>query len=297
MTTVAISVILSTYNAPAALAVSLQSFAQQKDRGFEVVVADDGSTRETADLVATAGRSFPVPLRHLWQDDIGFRPARARNLATAHSRGDYLLFVDGDCFVLPDFIACHRALAQHGHFVSGKRCWLRRPASRRCLAGGGRNRGRAQWFLRALAQQCTRPFEFLPLPDGRWRRRRSSDWRGVQTCNLGVWRRDVLAINGFDNRYVGHGWEDSDFALRLIGSGVRRKLGSHASPVLHLWHERRHRQLGPAGGNERLFQGTLAEGPVRAANGLREVAPTQPPEPTRSAPGKGARMDRRPRPV
>ncbi len=294
MTTVAISVILSTYNAPAALAVSLQSFAQQKDRGFEVVVADDGSTRETADLIAAASRSFPVPLRHLWQDDIGFRAARVRNLATAHSRGDYLLFVDGDCFVLPDFIACHRALAQRGHFVSGKRCWLRRPASERCLAGA-RNRGRTRWFLRALAQQCTRPFEFLPLPDGRWRRRRNSDWRGVQTCNLGVWRRDVLTINGFDNRYVGHGWEDSDFALRLIGSGVRRKLGSHASPVLHLWHERR---TTPAGGNARLFQETLADGPVCAANGLREVVPTRPPDAwTRPASGKGARMDRRPRPV
>lgn len=152
MTTVAISVILSTYNAPAALAVSLQSFAQQQDRGFEVVVADDGSTRETADLVATAGRGFPVPLRHLWQDDIGFRLARARNLATAHSRGDYLLFVDGDCFVLPDFIACHRALAQRGHFVSGKRCWLRRPASRRCLAGGG-----AKPRPGAVVPACTGP--------------------------------------------------------------------------------------------------------------------------------------------
>lgn len=165
MAAVTISVVLSTYNAPAALAVSLQSFARQQDRGFEVVVADDGSRSETAELVARAAAGFPVPLRHVRQDDLGFRPARVRNLATAGSRGEYLLFVDGDCFVLPDFIARHRALAQRGHFVSGKRSWLGQAATHRRLARQPCN-GRTRWLLRALAGQCTRPFEFLPLPDG-----------------------------------------------------------------------------------------------------------------------------------
>ena len=172
--------------------------------------------------------------------------------------------------MLPDFVAWHRRLAQWRHFVSGKRSWLRRAESRRWLADQRGNR-RLPWFGRALANRCTRPLEFVPLHDGRWRHRRSGDWRGVQTCNLGVWRADVEAINGFDNRYVGHGLEDSDFAVRLLRSGARRKLGNHGSPVLHLWHERpaRGKSTSP---NRRLFFELLNADAVRAPDGLEEVA-------------------------
>ena len=139
-----ISVILATYDAPAALRASLESFARQTDRGFEAVVADDGSTAETGELLAALAPRLPFPLRRAWQEDSGFRLARARNLAIARARGDYAVFVDGDCLVLPDFIAWHRRLARPGHFVSGKRSWLRAGTSARWLA---RPRGRGRWLL------------------------------------------------------------------------------------------------------------------------------------------------------
>ena len=232
-----ISVVVTTFEAPAALRLSLRSLARQTDLGFDVTVADDGSSAETARMIAALREELPFALRHVRQENRGFRPGRARNLAVAGSRGDYLVFIDGDCFVLPDFVAWHRKLAQAGHFVSGKRSWLTRSESLRRLSGGPGG-GRRRWFARALGLRCTRPLEFAPLPDGRWRHRKGGDWRGVQSCNLGVWRADFVAINGFDNRYEGHGLEDSDLAVRLLRSGVRRKLGSHSSPVLHLWHER-----------------------------------------------------------
>ena len=265
-----VSVILATYNAPAALRASLESFAQQTDRGFEVVVADDGSTAETSELLAALAPWLPFPLRRAWQEDSGFRLARARNLAVARARGDYAVFVDGDCLVLPDFIAWHRRLAQPGHFVSGKRSWLRAGTSACWLARPrGHRRWRWRWFARALANRCTRPLEFVPFPDGRWRHRAAGEWRGAQGCNLGVWCRDLDRVNGFDNRYVGHGLEDSDLAVRLIRAGVRRKLGGHASPVLHLWHPRR---AGAADSpNRRLFEAVLAGAAARAPDGLAEV--------------------------
>lgn len=264
-----ISVILATYNAPAALRASLESFARQTDRGFEAVVADDGSTAETGELLAALAPRLPFPLRRAWQEDSGFRLARARNLAIARARGDYAVFVDGDCLVLPDFIAWHRRLARPGHFVSGKRSWLRAGTSARWLARP-RGRGRWRWFARALANRCTRPLEFVPLPDGRWRHRAAGEWRGAQGCNLGVWRGDLDRVNGFDNRYVGHGLEDSDLAVRLIRAGVRRKLGGHSSPVLHLWHPRR---AGAADSpNRGLFEAVLAGAAARAPDGLAEAA-------------------------
>ena len=272
-----LSVIVTTFEAPDALRLSLRSLARQTDLGFEAIVADDGSSAATARMIAALREELPFALRHVRQEKRGFRPGRARNLAVGESRGDYLVFVDGDCFVLPDFVAWHRKLAQAGRFVSGKRSWLTRSESRRRLSGGPGG-GRWRWFARALGARCTRPLEFAPLPDGSWRHRKSDDWRGAQSCNLGVRRADFVAVNGFDNRYEGHGLEDSDLVVSLLRSGVRRKLGSHSSPVLHLWHAR------AAGSQEspnlRLFRELLEEkSPVRVADGLAEVA---------SAPSVGA---------
>lgn len=233
-----ISVVLTTYNSPRSLVASLRSFGNQTSADFEVVVADDGSTNETRDAIWSLQPEMSFPLVHVRQVDQGFRVARARNLALNHASGEYIVFVDGDCFVLPDFIAAHRRLAEAGHFVSGKRSWLREDFTRRWLSAPSYDR-RASWFGRALRNNCTGPLEFIPRKDGDWRYQRSQDWEGVWTCNLGVWRESVWAINGFDNRYQGHGPEGSDFAVRLIRSGCSRKLGNRSSPVLHLWHERR----------------------------------------------------------
>jgi len=51
-----------------------------------------------------------------------------------------------------------------------------------------------------------------------------------------MWRSDFMAINGFDESYVGWGHEDADLAVRLIKNGIRRKEGVNAVTVLHLWH-------------------------------------------------------------
>ena len=249
-----ISVVLTTYNSPRPLSASLHSFKNQTDDGFEVVVADDGSTHETRNLIESLELDVPYPFHHVRQEDGGFCVARARNLAFARTSGEYIVFVDGDCFVLPDFVAAQRQLAESGYFVSGKRSWLREDFTRRWLDNPSHD-GRLVWFSRALRNKCTRPLEFVPRQNGNWRYRRHRDWQGVQTCNLGVWRDDAVAVNGFDNRYQGPGLEDSDFVVRLIRRGILRKLGDRGSPVLHLWHERR---KGPPGSpNGHLFQELL----------------------------------------
>ncbi len=269
-----LSLVVSTYNWPQALAVVLESLRRQCDRGFEVVVADDGSREETAALIRSFQAEFPVPLKHVWQPDDGYRLSASRNRALEAAAGDYIVFLDGDCFVLPDFVAVNRRLAEPGWFVSGKRSYLRGGVSARIL--GGRPPlgigSRLAWFGRSLLNQCTRPAEFLLRGDGAFRKAQAGNWQKAQTCNLGVWHADCVAVNGFDERYVGHGLEDSDFVLRLIRSGIRRKLGNNASLVLHLEHERRHRP--PESKNAELFAALAAGSGFRAGVGLAEAAAT-----------------------
>jgi len=90
------SVIITIYNRPDALAAVLEGFRNQSKTDFEVVIADDGSTQDTADLIGHLAGRMPFPVRHVWQEDKGFRAAAARNRAIATSSGDYVIFVDGD---------------------------------------------------------------------------------------------------------------------------------------------------------------------------------------------------------
>jgi glycosyltransferase involved in cell wall biosynthesis len=119
-----IAVIVTTYNRPEALALVLDGFLAQSDRDFELLVADDGSTADTAELVNAYQTRAPFKLTHVWQEDIGFRAAAARNRALAQTDADYIVFTDGDCVPPTDFVAAQRELAEPGWFLSGNRVLL-----------------------------------------------------------------------------------------------------------------------------------------------------------------------------
>lgn len=235
---VGVSVIVTTYNRPDALAAVLAGLAAQRDARFDIIVADDGSTGETGALVDRFASQAPCAVQHVWQEDAGFRAAAIRNKAIAAAAGDYVIFLDGDCIPRPDFVAAHLRLAERGWFVAGNRLLLSRDFTRRALAAG---MALSQWplphwcYARARGW-VNRLLPLVTLPDGRLRKRRARDWRGVRTCNLGVWRADLQRVGGFDERYTGWGHEDADLAVRLIRAGVLHKDGRFATGVLHLWH-------------------------------------------------------------
>ena len=232
------SVIVTTYNRPDALQAVLRGLAAQEDQDFEVVVADDGSTADTAQLIQTLANDYPVPLRHVWQEDQGFRAGAARNRACAQANGDYWIFLDGDCVPLPDFIGEHKRVAQAGCFVAGNRVLLNDTFTHHALTQQLplHTRHRGQWLVDRLVGRINRWLPLLHAADGAWRLRSPARWQGARTCNLAVWREDFVAVNGFDESYAGWGHEDADLAVRLIRQGVRRKDGRFATAVLHLWH-------------------------------------------------------------
>lgn len=265
-----LSLIVSTYNAPLQLAICLSSLERQADKAFEIIVAEDGQFAATQEVVERFQRRGVIKVKYVSQEDRGFRLARIRNLGIKASNGEYLVFMDGDCFVLPDFVERHKKLAQTGAFVSGKRSYLSGRLTRKILSRQEAPAWpKAVWLFHAMTGQCTRLAHFFVLPDGGWRFRKADNWEGAQTCNLGVWRTDLERVNGFDNRFVGHGLEDSDFIFRLLNSGIKRKLGDHASLVLHLDHPRRTRPGDSP--NAALFQATSEQKLKRAPDGLAEV--------------------------
>jgi glycosyltransferase involved in cell wall biosynthesis len=263
-----ISVIVTTYSREDALEAVLRSLSRQSDDDFEVVVADDGSGEATAKLVNVWKAKIGRRLEHVWHADRGFRAAEIRNRAILVARGSYCVFLDGDCVTRPDFVASHRRLAQPGWFVTGNRVLLSPVLTADVLREKltPESWGLARWLAERRRGGVNRMSALLHVPLGPLRRLRRRVWQGARSCNLAIWRVDLDRVDGFDAAYIGWGKEDSDIIVRLLHAGVRRKDGTFATGVLHLWHREADRsQLSE---NERKLAGTSADNRIRARQGL-----------------------------
>ncbi|MDD5269154.1 MAG: glycosyltransferase family 2 protein [Methylococcales bacterium] len=233
-----ISVIVTTYNWPSALRLCLLSLFAQQDSNFEIIIADDGSSPANLEINQSYCSDSPISTRYVYHEDLGFRAGTIRNKGVAMSKGEYLLFIDGDCVLLPDFIARHRQLAATGHFVAGNRVLLSRPFTGSVIEQQVLLHEKSIYYfiLLRLQNKINRISGLLHLPLGFLRVIQPKKWQKAMTCNLGLWKNDFIRVNGFDELFEGWGFEDSDLVIRLIHAGIKRKEGRFAVPVLHLWH-------------------------------------------------------------
>jgi glycosyltransferase involved in cell wall biosynthesis len=272
-----ISLIVTTYNREDALAAVLRGLSRQTDRDFEVIVADDGSRPATAALIDSWTPKLGVPLSRVWHEHRDFRAAEIRNRAILASRGSYCIFLDGDCIPRPHFVARHRRLAEPGWFVTGNRVLLSEALTEFALKPMQEPElwSLLTWVGLRSYRAVNRLAPLLRLPLGPLRKLRPDQWEHARSCNLGIWRADLDRVDGFDAAFAGWGREDSDLLLRLLHAGVRRKDGSFATCVLHLWHAEADR-AGLPENNDRLTD-TLRSTRTRAAVGLSALcAPSEP---------------------
>jgi len=235
------SVIISTYNSPAWLEKVLWGYAAQTAGDFEVVIADDGSTAETALVIERMRRKARLHIDHVWHPDHGFRKCRILNRAIAESRGDYLIFSDGDCIPRADFVATHVRLARPGRALSGGCIRLSRPLSEAIMPPdilSGRCMQAAWLWSRGLRSARG----LLKLRSSGWSAGRLADGltptqASFNGHNASVWRADALRVNGFDER-LRYGGLDREFGERLIHAGVRFGRVRHQAICLHLDHPR-----------------------------------------------------------
>jgi glycosyltransferase involved in cell wall biosynthesis len=276
-----VSVIVATYNRPEALDAVLRSLARQSDGHFEVLVADDGSGPQTAAVVKQWQGRIGRRLIHVWHPDDGFRLAEIRNRAIVAAAGEYCVFLDGDCLTRRGFVAAHRALAERGWFVTGNRVLLSRELTQRVLSKNleAERWTAAQWLAARSSRGINRLAPLVSLPLGRLRKIQPRAWRGARGANIGMWRSDLMKVDGFDGGFAGWGREDSDLFVRLIRAGVCRKDGRYATGVLHLWHPEADRAR--LSENEQRLGEILASDRVVARKGLSALR-NETPSPVRA---------------
>ena len=265
----AVSVIVTTYSSPNMLRLVLLALAQQDTDDFEVIIVDDGSTDETKKTIENIKQKVKYDITHVWQQHDDFRAAMIRNKGVAIAKGEYLIFLDGDSIPQTSFVSYHQRLAEHNYFVAGNRVLLSAAFTKQVLSQPLPLQTFKWWWWWMYAFCLGKVNRFLPmlsLGNLYWRYFLRTKWQGAKTCNLGVWKKDFLAVNGFDESYRGWGYEDSDFVVRLIRNGVFRKDGRFMIPVLHLWHPVSSRDNEQD--NYKRLEETLRSSHVRAKYGV-----------------------------
>ncbi len=208
---VPISIIVTTYNRPDALETVLRALARQSDRDFEVIVADDGSTPDTAALLKSWQGRLPQPLTHIWQEHRGFRAAEIRNRAILASSGAYCIFLDGDCIPRRRLRAGASATRRVGWFVVGNRVLMSKHLTDRVLS---QNLEPELWTL------CSTPVARASMATSIGLRRccrRGSDRCERFVRNIGGARDRAIWRSGAQTSI---GWMDSTPAMSAGGSRI-----------------------------------------------------------------------------
>jgi len=272
MPTPLLSVIVSTYNRPDALRAVLEGLLHQSETNFECIVADDGSTTPTREVVDAFAQRFHGRLKHVWHADEGFRLSAIRNLAAEHSSGEFLCFLDGDCVPRNHFVAAHQKIAEEGWISRGSRVLMSEAFTQQVLHDliPMHALTMQQLSLHHRAGDLNRvhpmqegPLDFLRNLTARFR---PAHWRSVRTCNVVVSKHNLITVRGFDENFTGWGFEDSDFCVRMLNAGIRIQRAPAATTVLHLWHQERDRSL--QSDNMQRLQQTLRDRRILPVRGL-----------------------------
>jgi glycosyltransferase involved in cell wall biosynthesis len=240
--TMNISVIVPTYNRPQALKLSLQSLARQSMTPHEVLIADDGSSEDTRQAVREMQRMLKdvFSIKHVWQEDIGFRKPKILNETVRQSTGDYLVFIDGDCMAHRHFIRAHVEQSSPTAILSGKRVEIGQRLTEKLLAEGTVLNSLTPGLLVDSLQGGSRKVEeSFQIKNSLIRRLMHRDFindDGVWGCNLSLSKELFININGCDEDFLDGSLEDNDLGIRVLNQGKQVRSVRGLAIVFHLWH-------------------------------------------------------------
>lgn len=240
-----VSLIISFYKRIDYLKLIFAGIQRQSFRDFEIIIADDGSDRETVKELESLATQIEFPLLHLWQEDKGFRKNKILNRAIAAAAADYLVFIDGDCVPHSEFLYEHYLNRKTGVCLTGRRVNLS-----------------AQFTTKLNYDKVKSGFlenNFLLVLDGLFgksvdvekgfyskrpflRKYFNKKYRGLLGCNFSIHKNDFLSINGFDERYEAPSiGEDSDVQFRLELNNIKIKSLNNIAVQYHLYHKLQNR--------------------------------------------------------
>lgn len=265
-----IGVVISTYNKPEYLKLTLEGYCHQTRQVDEVVIADDGSKDETRQLIDSYRDRLPI--KHVWHEDRGFQKSEILNKALVAAESEYLIFTDQDCIPREDFVAVHEANAEKGYFLSGGYFKMTMPVTQQVteneITSGEvfsinwlRSKGQPLSFrlTKLFRSKCYAWLLNHITPA-------AASWNG---CNASGWREDMLAINGY-NEDMHYGGQDREFGERLWNLGRKSKQMRYSAIVMHLDHKRPYKTKETMEKNRAIRKHTREAHVIKTPNGIEK---------------------------
>lgn len=269
-----LSVIMTTYNSPEWLEKVLWGYSVQSLRDFEIIIGDDGSTGETREVIDRIRAQTGMVIKHVWQEDKGFRKCRILNKSILQVESEYVVFTDGDCIPRKDFLEIHAAEAETGRYLSGGYHKLPMSTSKaitkedilsgRCfdlkwLKANGLPSSYKNSKLTATPLKAKLFNNLTPT---------ACNFKG---SNGSAWLKDILAVNGFDER-MPWGGLDREFGVRLINSGIKPKHVRYNAIVIHLDHKRGYKDPELVAANKALRVNSEKQRLTRTTHGIEQLS-------------------------
>ena len=234
------SIIISTYNSTEWLAKVLHGYNNQTYRLFEVVIADDGSNQETFDLIEKIQKEVFYPIVHVWHEDNGFQKSQILNKAIEKCNTPYIIMSDGDCIPRLDFVEVHVKHRKQGLFLSGGYFMLPMNISK-LISDEDIYEGRCfdlKWLKSNGLKMSFKNNKLTATGFKSWLLNlltpTNASWNGH---NASGWKKDIMAINGFDER-MQYGGQDRELGERLSNYGLKSKQIRYSAICVHLDHPR-----------------------------------------------------------
>lgn len=257
------TLLIATYNWPEALELVFKSVLQQTVPVSEILIADDGSDERTRAVIESFKQKTPIPVKHYWHEDKGFRKTIIMNEALTSASGDYIIQIDGDIILHPHFITDHLNEAKNGFYIKGSRSMLSENRTRQILRSKNIQIHPLTTGVGSKINASRLPLlSFLFRGD----KYRSNNLRG---CNFSFWKQDFLAVNGYNNDLEGWGHEDIELAARLTNLGVKQRQLKLKAVCFHLYHKinpRHNEDL-----NYKKYLKVVEDGIVKCKNGIKKL--------------------------
>lgn len=260
-----VSLIITTYNNPSFLRLSVLSANNQTILPNEIIIADDGSTEETFQEIARLKQETQVPIVHVWQEDNGFQAGKIRNIAIVAAKSEYIVQVDGDIIMESHFIEDHLHFAAKGKLLQGSRVFIKEGKTKSLIAKDSLKLSLFTCGIsrRENAFRCVKLSDYLST---RYRNRYPIYY--ARGANMSYYKSDFMQVNGYDEDFVGWGHEDSDLTLRMLNNGVQKLYIKFSCVVYHLYHKEAARNLEQI--NKDLMNTHFTSGVVYCDNGAKQ---------------------------
>lgn len=258
MVPVKVSLIISVYNDMAALALILKSICKQSYKGtIEVIIAEDKQCKNLSDQIAKWRNQYIFTIKHISQEDLGFRKCKILNEAIRVATCPYLIFIDGDCVLHKHFIREHIKASRIGTVVYGRRVMLSKFLSRKVLTSQN-----FFWlhFVFLFLSGSSRLDAAIYLAGTM-----AQEKKGFWGHNWSIHLSDIRMVGGFDESYEQAGiGEDTDIEWRLEQMGIRFYRIKNKAIQYHLYHKSHY-------ANTQLVEEKLAQKKAAFAAGDKSV--------------------------